>query len=731
MFSVLRKELRLYFRTQSTYVLLAILLAAVGICTAILAPMGGLQFIPVYLTPVLLVVLPLFQIFADRKQKHTHFEECYFAMGISPLAITVGRFLAALTVLLIPVLELALLPALLSAFGSIPVGSVYTSILGFVLLMMLLLLAVQAILASVENVRVGAVCAYIPSVAFYLYHFLISLLPLGGIPLSLLTAINPIGLFYAFTYGRFPIADLLSLLLGIVLALTVGTLLCRHRRGDLAHPTRRRGAIALASLLLVVALLSSMGISLVPERLLNPSINKSETFAIVAATKDYLKTLGEDVTVYYLVDGGKKDADTDMQYFLYDLAELSPHLEVKIVNTAKETALLERYGAASLSDQSFIIASSERHILLDQGDLYHYYNADLQTMLSPAQYAYYLSAYTNYVQTQSYGEYGEQAVSFGSQLYNSQATVAYFDGCARLTNAIHYVTSDNVPTAKLFGSKDAMDSSLRSYLIASGYYFEEIASPHEIGNDCDLLILHTPKADLTEAEAAALSDYLSAGGKVFLITSCYYANMPNLYSVTREFGLDVMAERNIVCEKDADYHYSADRPDYFLAHIKPCDITKNFDGYFTVLTAHAIKIEETAPEGVTVFPLLYTGADTGSLIIVYENGEQGEETGEQYVAAAVAQKGDGTLFWLASPESASATGYSLSAGGNFSLIENAMNWITDNDYANMTVSSTLISTNSLSIGTNGVTVLAILLAFVLPLILLIPSIVYLYKRKKR
>ena len=731
MFSVYRKELKLYFRARLTYILLAILLAAVGVCTAILAPMGGLQFIPVYLTPVFLIVLPLFQIFADRRQKHTHFEDCYFATGISPLAITVGRFLAALTVCVIPLLELALLPALLSAFGNIPVGSVYTSIFGCVLLISLLLLAVQAILAAIKNVRVGAVCAYIPSVAFYLFHFLISLLPLGETPLALLTAINPIGLFYAFTYGRFPIADLCSLLFGIALLLTVGTLLCKRRRGDFTLPKRRRTATVLASVLLVLALLVSMGASLVPERLLNPAVNKSETFSIVAATKDYLKTLSDNVTIYYLVDGGKKSADTDMQYFLYDLAELSPHLEVKIVNTAKETAVLERYGATGLSDQSFIVASNKRHMLLDQNDLYYYYNADLQMTFSALQYAYLLSAYANYLQTQSYGEYGEQAVAYGAQLYDSQTTVAYFDGCARLTNAIHYVASDDAPTAKIFGSADAMDASLSAHLIAGGYYFENIASPLDIGDDCDLLILHTPQTDLTEAEAAALSSYLAKGGKVFLITSCYYANMPNLHSVTREFGLDVMADRNIVCESDTEYSCSISRSDYFYSHIAAHDITKNFDGLFTVITAHAIKIAETPPEGVTVLPLLYAGETTGSLIVIYDNGEEGEETGEQYVTAAVAQKGDGTLLWLASPDSATALGYSLSKGGNFVLIEDAANWMTSNTYQGITVPSTLISTYSLSIGTNGVTVLVVLLAFVLPLCLLIPAMVFLYKRKKR
>ena len=731
MFSVYRKELKLYFRVQSTYVILAILLATVGICAAVFAPMGGLQFIPVYLTPVLLFALPLSQIFADRRQKHTHFEDCYFAMGISPLSMVLGRFLAALTVFLIPVLELALLPVLLSAFGDTSAAVVYTSVLGFVLLTALTVAMVQAILAATQNTRIGAVCAFVPSVVFYLYQFLITLLPLEEIPLALLTAINPIGLFYAFTYGRFPVADLVSLVVGTLLCLAVGTLLCKHRRGDFARPSRRRLPVVLAAVALLLALALGMGAALIPERLINPSVKKSETFGIVAETKEYLEKLADDVTIYYLVDGGKKSADTDMQYFLYDLAELSPHLSIEIVNTAKETAFLERYGATGLSDQSFVVATNARYILLDNNDLYHYYNADLQATLSPVQYAYYLSSYTSYVQSQGQGQYDQTAVSYGAQLYNSTTTVAYFDGCVRLTNAIAYVTSDKVPTAKIFGSQNAMDASLKSYLISSGYYFEEINSPLDIGNDCDVLILHTPKSDITDAEAEALSSYLAGGGKVFLITSCYYADMPNLHSVTREFGLDVLDEKNIVCEQDKDYYYSAERPDYFLAHIASCDITKAFDGYFAVMTAHAIKIAETLPEGVTASPFLYTGETTGSLIVVYDNGETGEEKDEQYVAAAVAQKGDGTLLWLASTDSATSLGYSLSAGGNFTLIEAAMDWMTDNAYETVSVSSTLMSSDGLVIGTTGVTVLAILLAVVLPLALLIPSMVYLYKRKMR
>jgi len=734
MFSVYRKELKLYFRTKSTYIILTILLAAVGISATILAPMGGLQFIPVYLTPITLALVPLLPIFADRRQKRTHFEDCYFAMGISPVSLTVGRFLASLTVFLIPVLELALLPTLLSAIGNISFGSVYTSILGYVLLTALLISLEQVLLAILPTSRIGAVCAYIPPVAFYLYHFLITLLPLDEIPLSLMTSINPVGLFYAFTYGRFPIADLTSLLSGIVLCLALATILCRNRRGDLQLPTRRRKAKTLAAVALVLSLCLSMGASLIPEHLINPSVKNAETFEIVAETKDYLKQLEDDVTIYYLVDGGKKSADIDIQYFLYDLAELSPHLRVEIINTAKDSDFLAHYGATQLSNQSFVVVSNGRHILLDNNDLYHYYNADLQASLSPTQYAYYLSAYAN----QSSGQYSENAIEFGAQLYSSQTTVAYFDGCMRLTNAIHYVTSENVPIAKIYGSQNAMDASLRDYLIAGGYYFEEIPSPLNIGTNCDLLILHTPKTDITEDEAKALSSYLGDGGKVFLVTSCIYPNMPNLHSVTQKFGLDVLDVKNIVGETDKDYYYSAELPYSFSAHIASrdkCEITTDFDSQFVVITAHAIQIDDNTPDGVTVVPLLYTGEKTGALYTVDENGkltkEESEEASTQYVCAAVAQKGEGTLLWLTSPESASIIAYNFPQTDNFTLIRSAMNWMTNNTYTGVSISSTLMTTDGLALDTNGITVLGIVLILILPLAFIIPSAVYLYKRKKR
>ena len=731
MFSVWRKELKLYFRTKSTYIILTVLLAAVGISATILAPLGGLQFIPVYLTPLALFLAPLLQLFANRRQKHTGFEECCFAMGISPISLTVGRFLASLTVFSIPVLELALLPTILSSVGSISFGSVYTSILGYILLTALILAMEQALLAILPNTRVGTICAYIPPVAFYLYHFLITLLPLGEAPLSLMTSINPIGLFYAFTYGRFPIADLVALLSGIALCLTLATLLCKYRRGDFALPARQKTIKVLASVALVVALCLSMGAALVPEQLINPSVKNTDTFEVVAETKDYLKSLQNDVTIYYLVDGGKKSADIDIQYFLYNLAELSQHLRVEIINTAKNSDFLTRYGATGLSDQSFVVVSNNRYMLLDNNDLYHYYNADLQASLSPVQYAYYLSAYTEYLQTQSVGQYGENAVSIGQQLYTSKTTIAYFDGCTRLTNAIHYVTSQDVPTAKIYGSSNAMDASLRSYLISGGYYFEEIASPRNIGNNCDLLIVHTPKTDISAEEATALRDYLANGGKVFLVTSCYYPDMPNLHSVTQEYGLDILPVKNLVCENDASYYYSAELKNYFLAHIAPCEITTDFAESFVVMSAHAIKIEETAPDGVTLYPLLYTGETTGSLILVYDNNEQGEESGEQYVCGAVAQKGEGTLLWISAPESLTSTAYSLSAGGNFSLVYEALNWMTDNTYTGVSVSSTLMTTDSLAIEANGIIVLGVVLILILPLALIIPASVYLYKRKKR
>ena len=89
------------------------------------------------------------------------------------------------------------------------------------------------------------------------------------------------------------------------------------------------------------------------------------------------------------------------------------------------------------------------------------------------------------------------------------------------------------------------------------------------------------------------------------------------------------------------------------------------------------------------------------------------------------------LLWISSPEAATATAYSLSAGGNFTLIRAAMNWMTGNTYASVSVPSVLMSSGTLALDTNGTTLLGVVLIMALPLAFLIPSAVYLYKRKKR
>ena len=103
MFSVYRKEVKLYFRTKSTYIILAVLLFATGIFSVVFATMGGLQFVPIYLAPITFATAPLLQFFAERRQRRTHFEDSCFAMGISPLSLTIGRFWATLTVFSIPI----------------------------------------------------------------------------------------------------------------------------------------------------------------------------------------------------------------------------------------------------------------------------------------------------------------------------------------------------------------------------------------------------------------------------------------------------------------------------------------------------------------------------------------------------------------------------------------------------------------------------------------------------
>ena len=66
----------------------------------------------------------------------------------------------------------------------------------------------------------------------------------------------------------------------------------------------------------------------------------------------------------------------------------------------------------------------------------------------------------------------------------------------------------------------------------------ELTKNTKVPGDCDLLILHSPAADITENESAYISQYLKDGGKALFLLN-YTADTPNYDKLLKDYGIHV------------------------------------------------------------------------------------------------------------------------------------------------------------------------------------------------
>lgn len=739
MFALYRKELKRYFGSVPTIVCVTLLVFCQGLLTALFnfsALSASLASPLAYMIYPAAILLPIPVLLATRRIHTVGAGSYLLSLPVSATAIVAAQYLAALTMLLVTFAPMALCPLLFALLGTVNFASCYVALLGYALLSgsILAIALVVGTLVKRPILRVGITYGILA--VFLLISLIPNYLPLSDTAYRVVCGISPFTAFEGFLYGHFYLVGTVVLLLltGVCLGICVWRLQCVGRGAS----TFKRRAVA-AALALGACLPLCLGAiaPLLPRNAVYFDVTGSETFRLSGASRDYLRTLDEDVTVYYLCNGGRLNAYSSMEQFLENYQAVSAHIAVEYVDTAQESAFAARYTSDTLSDHSFIVESGTRYYVIDSVSLYHYYNAAIGQNFTPQYYVYCLDAADYYVSTGSLGSYDEASVEYGSALYlYADQTVAYFDGDALLTNAILYVTSDKVPTVGVFcGEGYSLESNLRSILIANGYFFRDLPTLDDL-TDCDMLLIYSPSRDLSEAETDVLHTYMEAGGDLFLATSCAYNDLPNLLTVLNTYGLDARSKKNMVCQKSASTDSYA--TSFYASVDMSAAASGDFNGSLVMLLPHAITVREV--DGVNVIEWITTGKN-GSYLYSDEVDSDGTITDElketlderagEYVCGAIAEKGDSRVIWISSALSIGLTGYSYSDGGNYALVRSALDWATDNAFDALSVEPTSIESQTLSMSSGQIAVCVLAVAVLVPLAVAAICGVRVYIRKKR
>ena len=137
MTAVLKHELKSYFHSLTAYVFGAGLLLAVGLGALrynLQAAVSNFEFALSYFSIVLAVIVPILtmRVIAEERKQRT--DQLLYALPITTTQVIVGKYLALLTVYLIPLCVIAVYPLIFSQFGDVYLLTSYGSILAFFLM---------------------------------------------------------------------------------------------------------------------------------------------------------------------------------------------------------------------------------------------------------------------------------------------------------------------------------------------------------------------------------------------------------------------------------------------------------------------------------------------------------------------------------------------------------------------------------------------------------------------
>lgn len=217
--AILKRELKFYYHSFAGYAFAAILLLFTGIYTMAIClksgysnyeyVLGNMGFIFLLIVPVLTM-----RTFAEERKQKT--DQLLYSLPTGMIRIVMGKYLALLAVLLVPVVIISLYPLMLSMFGDLAMKTVYSTIFAFFLLGASLLAIGMFISTLTESQPFAAGGTFVILLLDYLAPSLAEFLPIGGSVVRALCLFTPLE---NFLYGIFDVEGVVLYLSAIFLFL--------------------------------------------------------------------------------------------------------------------------------------------------------------------------------------------------------------------------------------------------------------------------------------------------------------------------------------------------------------------------------------------------------------------------------------------------------------------------------------------------------------------------------
>lgn len=344
-------------------------------------------------------------------------------------------------------------------------------------------------------------------------------------------------------------------------------------------------SVGLTVLVIAVVIVFNLIVGQIPEAYRNIDVSSTKIYEISDTTTELLDSLDKEVEMTVLAV--KDETDERITTFLSKYEALSNKIRVEWIDPVLHPSALTDYNT---SENTIVIScpDTDKTTTVSFGDI-----------LVMDEYSYYYYGSTSYTE---------------------------FDGEGQITSAVNYVTNDVGKTIyQTTGhGESSLSSTVTDLMDKNSYTLSEInmLMSDSIPDDCDLLLMYAPAADLSDNEVGMLTDYLSGGGKVMVLFGDTNAvDLPNLAAVLKTYGME-LADGYIA---DPARCYQ-NNPYYIFPEMSVSgDMASGIESEMALLTnTHGMNL--TDPERDTISTVSFLTTSDQAYAVTEESQEQGTYT---------------------------------------------------------------------------------------------------------
>lgn len=691
--AIYKRELRSYFNSMVGYVFIAALIFFVGIFFFANNLFSGYPKFSATLGNVLLILIICIAILTMKsmaEERRSRTDQMLLTYPVSLGSVVIGKYLAMVTVFIIPVALFCLCPLIIEATGTAYLAQDYASLLAFFLLGCMYIAVGMFISSLTESQIIAAVGTFGALLVLYFWSDLVSFLPdaVG----SVLGTFAPTDAFYNFV--DLNVFDVSALVLYLSLTAFFVFLTVQVLR-------RKRGAQAavLSVIVLAIVVVVNLIMGQVPTNYKELDISDNKIYTVSDEALEYLGTLEEEVEIIVFATEEELDfavsntsgtqVNISLSRYLNSYAAKSNKISLRYVDTVAHPTTAAEYDTTSDTIVVRCEATGKQKVL-------SFYD------LIPYDVTY--------------------------MMYYSTFVATGFDGDGALTSAIDNVTNEsNRKFYQLTGhSETELGETAANAIDKVNVELGSINLLKEaIPEDCDLLIANAPTVDLADDELVILQEYLASGGQVMALLSGRI-ELPNWNALLAEYGLQM--EYGLIMDGQRNYSQMSGDGLFVIDPVlsTSSSVTEDISDNSQALLMYPGGMTQIDParDTITVTPFMTTSSE-GYLYV----GEGQDLVQGQYVLGAVAEEGESRLIAISSEymvEEGLLTAYS--GMSNLSIFMQAA---TDSfeDVSDITIPTKSLTTTHNLVSNVGMWGIAYVIF--IPLIVLVGGLIYWIKRRKQ